>query len=222
MSSERSIYDISSTAFNYWGMGPYRSILPRQIPSEIESLARRVKKISPHTLVEIGTADGGSLYIFSRYLNSCQRIIGIDVPDRYSDIKENFFRLFDDSKQFYFLRGDSHSNKTGRKLSEILKQDKIDFLFIDGDHSYEGVKRDFNMYKQFVSTGGIIAFHDIVHPRLGVIKFWNEIKHQYHCEEIIASKSQVWCGIGIIYWLSNLTGDIDDGKIREDTKKPEL
>jgi hypothetical protein len=34
-------------------------------------------------------------------------------------------------------------------------------LFIDGDHTYEGVRRDFEMYSPLVRKGGIIAFHDI-------------------------------------------------------------
>jgi len=37
-----------------------------------------------------------------------------------------------------------------------------DFLFIDGDHTYEGVEGDFEMYSPLVRRGGIIAFHDIV------------------------------------------------------------
>jgi predicted O-methyltransferase YrrM len=43
-----------------------------------------------------------------------------------------------------------------------LKDNKVDFLFIDADHSYEGVKKDFEMYSPLVRKGGIIAFHDII------------------------------------------------------------
>jgi len=42
----------------------------------------------------------------------------------------------------------------------ILQDIKIDFLFIDGDHSYEGVDRDFNLYKNILNENGIIAIHD--------------------------------------------------------------
>lgn len=37
---------------------------------------------------------------------------------------------------------------------------QIDFLFIDGDHSYEGVKTDFELYSQILSENGIIVIHD--------------------------------------------------------------
>jgi hypothetical protein len=36
----------------------------------------------------------------------------------------------------------------------------IDLLFIDGDHSYEGVKKDFDLYSKLVSPHGIILIHD--------------------------------------------------------------
>jgi predicted O-methyltransferase YrrM len=37
---------------------------------------------------------------------------------------------------------------------------KIDVLFIDGDHSYEGVKKDFELYSTLMSEKGIIIIHD--------------------------------------------------------------
>ena len=37
---------------------------------------------------------------------------------------------------------------------------KIDLLFIDGDHSYEGVKKDFELYSKLLSPSGIISIHD--------------------------------------------------------------
>ncbi len=37
---------------------------------------------------------------------------------------------------------------------------QLDFIFIDGDHSFEGVKKDFDVYSKKLSQRGIIAFHD--------------------------------------------------------------
>jgi len=43
----------------------------------------------------------------------------------------------------------------------FVRQDiKIDYLHIDGDHSYEGVKKDFELYSKIMSENGIITIHD--------------------------------------------------------------
>lgn len=52
----------------------------------------------------------------------------------------------------------------------------IKFLFIDADHSYDGVKKDFELFEPFVVSGGLIGMHDIDpvgHP--GVFKYFKEV-----------------------------------------------
>jgi len=204
MNNEKSLEDILHTTTNYHGYLFYSNILANQIPSEIKSLAEEVKQYAPHTVVEIGTSTGGTLYIWSRYLN-CRRIISINLPTDffYPEQKIKFFKLFNTNVEYHFLRNDSHNKETVNMLVQILKEDKINFLFIDGDHSYEGVKQDFEMYKQFVSGRGIVAFHDILcppnNPSIEVHKFWNEVKHKYRSKEIVASYDQKWGGIGVLY-----------------------
>lgn len=59
----------------------------------------------------------------------------------------------------------------------------IDFLTIDGDHRYEGIKSDFLVYSSLVKEGGLIAFHDILlHPRVSVCEvetLWRQISPHY-------------------------------------------
>lgn len=62
------------------------------------------------------------------------------------------------------LRADSHKRDTLEQVKAILDGREIVFLFIDGDHTYEGVKRYFEMYRPLVKKRGIIAFRDIA-PR---------------------------------------------------------
>jgi len=119
----------------------------------------------------------------------------------------------------HFIRGDSHSSVTSAKLCEILfnknwndidvwtdEYEELDFLFIDGDHSYEGVEKDFKDYSGFVKQGGIIVMHDIIiseqhHSRnVYVGEFWNYLKENCPWEmiEIVGDKDQTWAGIGIL------------------------
>ena len=59
---------------------------------------------------------------------------------------------------------------------------KIDFIFVDGDHSYEGIQKDWNLYSTKVVLGGYILLHDTSVPAfdlsrayLGSVTFFKEI-----------------------------------------------
>jgi predicted O-methyltransferase YrrM len=79
----------------------------------------------------------------------------------------------------------------------------LDFLFIDGDHTYGGVRSDFEMYAPLVRKGGIVVFHDIVkhppHLECDVDRFWREIRQRYRHVEIIKDPLQGWAGIGVLH-----------------------
>lgn len=186
---------------------------PAQVKSEFLSLSEMVKKRNPNIIVEIGTANGGTLLTFSSLMHEEGTIISIDLPGGsfgggYSRFRVPFYRSFARKKQAISLfRENSHDINTLNMLNSVLKGRKIDFLFIDGDHTYEGVKKDFFLYRELVSENGMIAFHDIaVHPENSgceVHRFWEEIKMEYKKEKIlefIEDREQGWGGIGIIFF----------------------
>ena len=84
-------------------------------------------------------------------------------------------------ERIHLIRGSLHDSQILSTVLRIVAGKKLDFLFIDGDHSYVGVRKDFEMYSSLVRKGGVIALHDIVHhppaTRVDVDKFWNEIKN---------------------------------------------
>jgi predicted O-methyltransferase YrrM len=104
-------------------------------------------------------------------------------------------------QSLFLLRKDSHKPQTLASINEILQGYKLDFLFIDGDHSYEGVKKDFEMYSPLVRSGGLIAFHDITPcgPPKEVFKYWEEVKESYVHKELIHKTGQGAMGIGVVW-----------------------
>jgi predicted O-methyltransferase YrrM len=73
-------------------------------------------------------------------------------------------------------------------LKKVLDEEPVDFLFIDGDHSYKGVRQDFETYSKLVRPGGLIAMHDIVEnphdPTIEVSSFWQELKSETDVAQI--------------------------------------
>jgi predicted O-methyltransferase YrrM len=74
-------------------------------------------------------------------------------------------------------------------------------LFIDGDHSYDGVRQDFEMYAPLVRPGGLVAMHDIntLAEDHHVWRYWGEIKERHRTEEIIADRSTNKYGLGLVW-----------------------
>jgi predicted O-methyltransferase YrrM len=54
-------------------------------------------------------------------------------------------------------------------------QDQVDFVFIDGDHSYDGVIRDIKAWLPKVKPGGVIAGHDLHYEYPGVVRAVREV-----------------------------------------------
>jgi predicted O-methyltransferase YrrM len=172
-----------------------RPVLMGQARSEILQLARILQEYSPRRSLEIGTNYGGTLFLLCTVSTSDAKIISVDLPSGpfgggYPRRKAPLFRRFvRKDQELHLIRGDSHSEEIRERVSEILNGEKLDYLFIDGDHTYSGVQRDFQMYSPLVRSGGIVVFHDIVTYRretdCQVEKFWTEIKHQYKHRELV-------------------------------------
>lgn len=176
---------------------------------EIRTLATLVRELRPRCILEIGTSRGGTFYIWTRLAEDDATLISVDLPPAWTldDPEEarklalfNSFRL--DRQSVHFVRRDSHLPETQNEVRSLLRGTPVDFLFIDGDHSYEGVKRDFLDYGPLVRPGGIIAFHDIVYHFAGlggdVSRFWAEISQEHHGRALIADPQQDGFGIGVI------------------------
>jgi predicted O-methyltransferase YrrM len=185
-----------------------------QIKSEIISLLDFVKSHNPQYVCEIGTADGGTNFLLSQAIPSVKLMIAVDL------FVKNKFKLSHFSKssqEIKFVDGSSYDDNTVNKVRQILGDRQFDLLFIDGDHNYEGVKKDFLKYRNLVREGGIIVFHDIVPDYFtrhgvktgrwvgGVPIFWNEIKSAYQNWEFIENTDQDGLGIGVIQYSSTIT-----------------
>lgn len=182
-------------------------IQPAQVKSELLALCKMVAERKPKVVVEIGTAGGGTLFCWAALADPEATIISLDLPNGihgggYPMWKGELYRTFAGPKQkLHLIRGDSHDPQFKAQL-EALLPGKVDYLFIDGDHTYKGVKMDYDMYSPLVKPGGLVAFHDIaLHPPVldcHVDEFWNELKQGREHWEFIENPQQGICGIGVV------------------------
>ena len=180
-------------------------IAPLQIKSELVGMAEELASLKPKRAMEIGTHLGGTLFLLCRLADPAAQVISVDYHrGRFGGARKFVYNSFlREQQRLHVITGDSHSEATHASITSKLGSAKLDFLFIDGDHSYDGVKRDFEMYSPLVRPGGLVAFHDIVaHPlekECHVKEFWDEVKQSYRHKEFIDSTQQQWAGIGLLY-----------------------
>jgi glycosyltransferase involved in cell wall biosynthesis/cephalosporin hydroxylase len=191
------------------------SIAPLQVPSELAALLDYVRVGSPRTVVEIGTALGGTFCALAWAAADDATLISVDLRHGefgggYPRWRALLYRSFKRSLQrVVLIQGDSHRPDTLDAVRHALRGAGIDVLFIDGDHTFEGVRADFEMYSPLVRPGGLVAFHDIVTPdparfpnvRVcagGVPGYWAEIKQRYEHLEFVEDWRQGAFGIGVI------------------------
>jgi predicted O-methyltransferase YrrM len=172
-----------------------RPVLIGQVRSEILQLARILEELRPRCALEIGTNYGGTLLLLCTLASANAKIISVDLPSGpfgggYPQRKIPLFNRFPKrGQQLHLIRADSHATATRERVLQILGSEKLDYLFIDGDHTYSGIQRDFQMYAPLVRSSGIVALHDIVtyddKTKCQVAKFWNEVKQSHRHREIV-------------------------------------
>jgi len=200
-SRPRSLEEVLDWAINFGG-GGYMRVKTQQIRSEIRRLAEAVKELKPRIILEIGTASGGTSLIWS-YLAS-DRVITCDIQDMAHQAKL-FSRFPPPSSKCKvdLLSGNSHDPQFKSRVANELNGKKVDFLFIDGDHTEPGVTQDYLDYREFVRPGGLIAFHDIVEsqPLLTnqVYHLWKHLKNSPFAKEFVDDPKQCGYGIGVLH-----------------------
>ena len=152
-----------------------------QAPGEYLALWEHVARLRPATVVEIGSLFGGTLWGWLQ-LPGVERVVSVDQVTEWAPIRGDVlaaresWATWPGASRLVVVEGDSHDPAT----VEATGVEAIDFLFVDGDHSYEGVLADLDRWGPMVRPGGVVAFHDTVPTEWahepGVVRLVNETK----------------------------------------------
>jgi predicted O-methyltransferase YrrM len=136
---------------------------------DIEVLIHFAKGLE--VVVELGTNIGTTSVLLSAVAGKVFTVDVFENTDLIEDEKqkETYAKAFRNNKHHYgviakklaYFKVDV-SQGLSHELADAFGPESVDMVFIDGDHSYNGVKRDFDAWFDKIKTGGYFAFHDCV------------------------------------------------------------
>jgi cephalosporin hydroxylase len=197
-----------------------------QYAGEFGALLDLYRSLRPRTVLEIGSLHGGTLWHWLRFAPPGALVLNIDAlvcpqDTRYASQKAGHNGLWahwavDFGVGLKTFTGYSTDPailvqvrttllEMGRAADPQLTGDSpqptLDFLFLDGDHSYVGVKFDYLHYGPLVRSGGLIALHDILdRPTSQVARLWREIVQSgARTRVLLESPNQPEMGIGVVF-----------------------
>jgi predicted O-methyltransferase YrrM len=121
------------------------------------------EKFNQINYLEIGAYAGASACLMMNRPNT--NVISIDIanPMPKENVINYIYNNTNTTNKYKYIKGSSQEFTTKAEVMEyLLQQDNksVKLLFIDGDHSFQAVIDDFNMYKDLVEVGGYIVFDD--------------------------------------------------------------
>jgi hypothetical protein len=156
--------------------------------------------------LEVGCRYGDTFHTVGLALPDGAKCVATDLPaakngkriKRHTDSGVYLQRAADDlnrnGRRATVIIGDSHSSDTVRKVRALAP---FDAVFIDGDHTYDGVKAD---WRNYGSLARIVAFHDLKGEKsasYGPRQLFGELAGR-HRHQVI-SVDPYSCGIGVLW-----------------------
>jgi cephalosporin hydroxylase len=175
-----------------------------QDEAEIGAFVNLLRQEQVASYLEIGSRYGGSLWRIAHGLPQGSRVVAVDLPtgpggkpDAISTLRACIRELGSIGYDAWLIEGDSQK-------TEVVRQAKVlgpyDCVFIDGDHTLEGVTSD---WKNYGPMARLVAFHDVAccNPEkpIKTLQFWEQVKKNYRHQEFKLHHTGRHNGIGVLW-----------------------
>ena len=152
-----------------------------------------IRNFRPKRILCVGSMYGFIPYMMARACEENKKgkvdfvDAGFDINKKSDNIKhsfgQGFWRNVDLQKHFSYLLDNKYIETFVMTTAEFAKKnkEKYDFIYLDGDHTYEGGKLDLKLFWPRLKTDGFLCYHDIHFKKIlagitfGYWKVWEEL-----------------------------------------------
>ena len=183
---------------------PMRLVVPGPWTGHLSFAFWLTKALRPRSFVELGTHTGNSYFAFCQGMaayTASGRAYAVDTwaGDEHAGFYGN--EVYSDVVAFnnqHFRQFSTLIRSTFDEARPYFAEGSIDLLHIDGMHSYEAVRHDFETWRPALSKRAVVVFHDTnVRERdFGVWRFWMEISGSHPSFEFAHSNGLGVLGVG--------------------------
>ena len=146
-----------------------------------------IQEVAPKIFVELGTHSGNSYFTFcqsvadSRGSTKCYAVDTWQGDQHAGQYKDDVFILVHKHNQDNYAGFSQLLRMTFDNAATLFGDESVELLHIDGMHTYEAVKHDFETWLPKLAPGAVVIFHDINvrENNFGVWKLWQELKAHY-------------------------------------------
>ena len=169
-----------------------------------------IKVAQPQLLVELGSYLGNSYFAMCQAVTEQKLMTRCYAVDTWQgDLHTGFYQdAIYKSVSEYNHQYDSFSTLIRSTFDDAVSSfadASIDLLHIDGLHTYEAVKHDFNTWKPKLSKRAIVLLHDteVREKDFGVYQLWAELQSDYPTFSFTHSH-----GLGVLFYGSDASKTI--------------
>ncbi len=163
-----------------------------------------IHALRPKTVVELGVFWGGSFFVFCQAVKAagcstiCHAVDTWEGDSQAGKLEEETYQQFMEQCSAHFADITKVMRMRFEQALDSFPDGSIDLLHIDGFHTYEAVREDYERWAPKVSPSGVILFHDVKvvneEQKFGVKRFWNELK-----QDRLHFEMENEFGLGVLY-----------------------